>query len=223
MGLVGRLGRVLGPGRGAPGAPSADFLSNGVAVTSCKKARQRAPKPPNARAPRARRSLGRPDAAQQRPRAPGGVKRALSTCTRPLHAPTAYANAPPSTPPPPVERACARSSARAPRASPALRPVLPGTRPRKRRRGPFGPEVEKSSGATPSGRRPCRENPSRAAQPRPIGTGTCGGAARSQRAQDLAERPKPARAVEEDLSGYARTGHVFLCKAPVFQPYPSAP
>ena len=116
----------------------------GVAATSCEKARQRAPTPPNARAPRARRSLGRPDAAQQRPRAPGGVKRALSTCTRPLHAPTAYANAPPSTPPPPVERACARSSARAPRASPALRPVLPGTRPRKRRRGPFGPEVEKS-------------------------------------------------------------------------------
>ena len=119
----------------------------GVAATSCKKARQRAPTPPNARAPRARRSLGRPDAAQQRPRAPGGVKRALSTCTRPLHAPTAYANAPPSTPPPPVERACARSSARAPRASPALRPVLPGTRPRKRRRGPFGPEVEKISRA----------------------------------------------------------------------------
>ena len=101
---------------------------------------------------------------------------------------------------------CTCSCARAPRAPPALRPVLPGTRPRKRRRGPFGPEVEKSSGATPSGRRPCRENPSRAAQPRPIGTGTCGGAARSQRAQDLAERPKPARAVEKDLRGHAWHG-----------------
>ena len=37
--------------------------------------------------------------------------------------------------------------------------MLPGTRPRKRRRGPFGPEVEKSCRATPSGRSPCRENP----------------------------------------------------------------
>ena len=43
------------------------------------------------------------------------------------------------------------------------------------------------------------KTPSRAAQPRPIGTCTCGGAARSQRAQDLAERPKSARAVKEDL------------------------
>ena len=54
---------------------------------------------------------------------------------------------------------CTCSCARAPRAPPALRPVIPGTRPRKRRRGPFDPEVEKSSGATPSGSRPCEETP----------------------------------------------------------------
>ena len=54
---------------------------------------------------------------------------------------------------------CTCSCARAPRAPPAPRPVLPGTRRRKRRRGPFGPWVEKSSGTTPSGRSPCRENP----------------------------------------------------------------
>ena len=60
---------------------------------------------------------------------------------------------------PPVARACTCSCARAQRASPAPRPVLPGTRRRKRRRGPFGPWVEKSSCATPSGRRSSRENP----------------------------------------------------------------
>ena len=60
-----------------------------------------------------------------------------------------------------------------------------------------------------------KKKPSRAAQPRLIGIGTCGGAARSQRAQDLAERPKSARAVEEKLSGYARTGHVIRPKAHV--------
>ena len=35
------------------------------------------------------------------------------------------------------------SCARSQHAPPALRPVLSGTRRRKRRRGPFGPEVEK--------------------------------------------------------------------------------
>ena len=62
-----------------------------------------------------------------------------------------------------------------------------------------------------------------AAQPSLSGTGTCGGAARSQRAQDLAERPKSARAVEKDLSGYARTGHSNSTLTPDIQPYPNAP
>ena len=59
---------------------------------------------------------------------------------------------------------CTCSCARAPRAPPALRPVLPGTRPRKRRRGPCGPEVEKSSPPAPSGRSRCRYLPRRALQ-----------------------------------------------------------
>ena len=69
-----------------------------------------------------------------------------------LHAPTTHLYTPPSWPPPPVERTCARSSSRALRASPALRPVLPGTRRRKRRRGPFGPEVDHSSCACAFGK-----------------------------------------------------------------------
>ena len=53
--------------------------------------------------------------------------------------------------------ACRAAASRAP--SPALRPGLTGTRRRKRRRGPFGPEVDQSScaTATPSNLRP--ENP----------------------------------------------------------------
>ena len=41
--------------------------------------------------------------------------------------------------------------------------------------------------------------PAARCRPDCIGTGSCGGAARSQRAQNLAERPKSARAVKEDL------------------------
>ena len=76
-----------------------------------------------------------------------------------LLAPTTHLYSPPSRPPPPVERASARSSTRAQRASPAPRPVLPGTRRRKRRRGPFGPEVDPPAALAPSGRRSCRESP----------------------------------------------------------------
>ena len=42
--------------------------------------------------------------------------------------------------------------------------MLPGTRPRKRRRGPFGPWVEKSSASAPSGRSRRRDLPRRALQ-----------------------------------------------------------
>ena len=168
MGLVGRLGRALGPGGGARGAPSADFLSKGasrgLAATSCRRRPNASPRPLT----HAHAALGARSAAPAQPSSGpahlAGVKRALSTCTKPLHAPTAYANASPSTPPPPIERICARPSTRARRASPALRPLLPGTRPRKRRRGPCGPEVEKSSPPAPSGRSRCRYLPRRALQ-----------------------------------------------------------
>ena len=51
--------------------------------------------------------------------------------------------------------------------------------------------------------------PAARCRPGCVGTRTCGVAARSQRAQQLSKRAKSARAVEEKLSGYARTGHVF--------------
>ena len=57
----------------------------------------------------------------------------------------------------------------------------------------------------------------------PIGTGTCGVAARSKRAYQLTERAKSARAMEEKLSGYGETGQGIRPKAPGIQPYPSAP
>ena len=163
MGLVGQLGRALGPGGGARGAPSADFLSKGasrgLAATSCRRRPNASPRPLT----HAHAALGARSAAPAQPSSGpahlAGVKRALSTCTKPLHAPTAYANASPSSPPPPVECARARPSARAQRGSPAPRPVLPGPRRRKRRRGPFGPWVDKSSRATPSRRRSCPESP----------------------------------------------------------------
>jgi len=60
---------------------------------------------------------------------------------------------------PPVARACTCSCAREQRAPPALRPVLPGTRRRKRRRGPFGPEVDTCRRIAPLRRRPWRKNP----------------------------------------------------------------
>ena len=65
--------------------------------------------------------------------------------------------------------------------------------------------------------------PSRAGLPRPIGTGTCGISALSQRAQERAHRPKSARAVEEKLRGYGETGQGIQPKAPGIRPYPSTP
>ena len=101
-------------------------------------------RPPTAPPRRARAFPDRARAVQPRPCAPGGLRSAqthsttIYMCLRPAY------QGPPGSPPPPVEHACARSIARARRASPALRPVLPGTRRRKRRRGPFGPEVDQS-------------------------------------------------------------------------------
>ena len=67
-------------------------------------------------------------------------------------------------------RATARRAAASRAASPTLRPGLTGTRRRKRRRGPFGPEVDQSScaAATPSNLRPdkplrARGSPARSA------------------------------------------------------------
>ena len=122
------------------------------------------PPPPTARASRARprgarRSPWRPCAAQLGPRAPSGLQRALTGATGHLRAPMPHlrpswlTKAAANPPAPLLERA------RAQRAPPALRPVLPGTRRRKRRRGPFGPWVEKSSRIAPSRRRSSRENP----------------------------------------------------------------
>ena len=65
--------------------------------------------------------------------------------------------------------------------------------------------------------------PSRAGLPSSSGNGTCGDAARSQRAQKLTKRAKSARAVEEKLRGYGETGHVLRPKAPELQPYLSTP
>ena len=60
---------------------------------------------------------------------------------------------------PAVAPTCTGSCARAQRASPALRPVLPGTRRRKRQRGPFGPEVDTRRRVAPFRRRPCSKSP----------------------------------------------------------------
>ena len=65
--------------------------------------------------------------------------------------------------------------------------------------------------------------PAARCRPGCIGTGTCGVAARSKRAYQLTKRAKSARAVEEKLSGYARTGHSNSTLSPDIQPYPNAP
>ena len=158
-------------------------------------------RPPTASPRRARGSPGHARAAQQRPRAPGGLRRALTGSTaiymrlRPTYTPR-LANRGRRSRPPALAPARARSAHRLPSAR-----CYPG---------PAGA----SAGGDLSARRLTKaaalrlrdgghaeKVPSRAAQPRPIGTCTCSIAARSCRAYKRAQRPRYARTVEDTLGG----------------------